>query len=148
MPLSRILLNFLRHCNSDKLLVFEALWYLLILKIQLRYSSFNALAKRYGLQMTHKESCGQDENIATLKSIRWAIWRVSRIIPWDSVCLDQALAAQRMLSRRKISGTLYLGVAKKENEELKAHAWVCLGEHFITGQAGHEEFTVVSYFGW
>jgi len=150
LPLSRILLNFLRHSNREKLLVFEALWYLMIIKIQLRYSSFNALAKRYNLQMTQNELCAQDENIETLKSIKWALWRVSRIIPWDSVCLDQALSAQRMLARRKISGVLYLGVAKKETEVkgLKAHAWVRTGKYFVTGQAGHEEFTVVSCFGW
>lgn len=140
--------NFLRRSGNEKFLVFEAVWYLAVIKILLKFISFNALTKHYNMQMTQKEPCSQNENIEMLKTIRWAIWRVSQIMPWRSVCLDQALAAQRMLSRRKIPGILYLGVAKKDNEVLKAHAWVCSGEYFVTGQAGHEEFAVVSRFKW
>jgi len=135
---------------GEKLLALEAVWYFAVIKILLRYSSFNAIAKRYGMQMTQAQRCAQCNDTNTLKTIKWAIERMSLSVPWNSVCLDKALAAQRMLARRKIEGILYLGVAKKDaqNSELKAHAWVCVNEYFITGGAGHEEFTVVSRFGW
>lgn len=135
---------------GEKLLALEAAWYLAMIKILLRSSSFNTLTKRYSMQMTQAERCGQCNDINTLKKIKWAIERMSLAVPWNSVCLDKALAAQRMLARRKIEGILYLGVAKKNDQstDLKAHAWVCCGENFITGRAGYEEFTVVSRFEW
>ncbi len=33
-------------------------------------------------------------------------------------------------------------------EKMKAHAWSQCGDNIITGGAGHEEFTVLSVFGW
>jgi hypothetical protein len=38
-------------------------------------------------------------------------------------CLDKSLALQRMLSRRKISSQIKIGVQKIQNETY-AHAWV------------------------
>ncbi|MDD3591377.1 MAG: lasso peptide biosynthesis B2 protein [Sulfurovum sp.] len=140
--------NFLRRPAGEKRLALEALWYLALIKTRLKTSSFNSLARHYGLETVESVQHGADSDIEMLKSIRWAIGRVSRSVPWSSVCLDQALAAQRMLSRRKIPGNLYLGVAKKEDAGLKAHAWVRCNGEFVTGRAGHEAFTVVSCFSW
>ncbi|MGW8169150.1 MAG: lasso peptide biosynthesis B2 protein [Sulfurovaceae bacterium] len=146
----KVLWNFLYRPIGEKLLALEAACYLAVIKILLRSTSFNAIAKRYGMQMTQAERCRQYNDIKALKTIGWAIERMSLAVPWNSVCLDKALAAQRMLARRKIDGILYLGVAKKDDQssEIKAHAWVCCGEHFITGRTEHEEFTVVSRFEW
>ena len=140
----------MHRSGGEKLLALEAAWYLALIKVQLKTSSFNGLVKRYDMQMTQAERHGQCNDIKTLKTIGWAIERMSLTVPWKSVCLDKALAAQRMLSSRKIDGILYLGVAKKDDQStgLKAHAWVRCGEQFITGRAGHEEFTIVSCFTW
>jgi hypothetical protein len=66
----------------------------------------------------------------------------------QSVCLPQAVATQWMLKRRRIAGTLYLGVAKDETqpEKLAAHAWLRCGTFILTGAAGHRQFTVVATF--
>jgi hypothetical protein len=55
-----------------------------------------------------------------------------------------------MLQKRGIAGVFYLGVAKdgEGKEKMKAHAWTQCGDRIITGGRGHEEFTVVSVFGW
>ena len=70
--------------------------------------------------------------------------------PWESACLAQSLTAQRMLKRRAIPGVFYLGVRKDENadEKMSAHAWTRCGDTIITGHKGHEDYTVVSVFGW
>lgn len=146
----KILLNFFNRSINEKLLALEAAWYLVVIKILLRFNSFNSLAKRYGMQTSRLDRYGQCNDTKTLKIIQWAIERMSLAVPWNSVCLDKALTAQRMLSRRKIDGILYLGVAKKDTQsnELKAHAWVRVDEYFIIGGVGHKEFTVVSRFIW
>ncbi len=79
-----------------------------------------------------------------------AISRAAAYTPWESLCLTQSLTAQRMLQKRGIPGVFYLGAAKDEEakEKMKAHAWSQCGDNIITGGAGHEEFTVLSVFGW
>ncbi len=78
------------------------------------------------------------------------ISRAANNTPWESACLAQSLTAQRMLKRRGIPGVFYLGVRKDENgdEKMSAHAWTRCGGTIITGQEGHEDYTVVSVFGW
>ena len=79
-----------------------------------------------------------------------AINRAAAYTPWESLCLTQSLTAQRMLQKRGIPGVFYLGAAKDEEskEKMKAHAWSQCGNSIITGAAGHEEFMVLSVFGW
>ena len=52
----------------------------------------------------------------------------------------------KMLERRQIESTLYLGTAKDESGKLIAHAWLRSGPFYITGAEGMEKFTVVSKF--
>ena len=46
----------------------------------------------------------------------------------------------KMLERRKIESTLYLGTAKDENGKMIAHAWLRSGPFYITGAEGMERF--------
>ncbi|MEA3303714.1 MAG: lasso peptide biosynthesis B2 protein [Pseudomonadota bacterium] len=70
--------------------------------------------------------------------------------PWESACLAQTLTAQRMLSNRGIGGMFHLGATMDDTseEKLKAHAWLLCGKEIITGEAGHEQYAVLSTFSW
>ena len=83
-------------------------------------------------------------------SIGKAIEQAAVHTPWESACLAQSLTAQKMLKKRGIPGAFYLGVSKDKNaeEKMKAHAWSQCAEVIITGGRGHEDFTVLSVFGW
>ena len=91
-----------------------------------------------------------EKDIKTAKLVGQAIMRASAYTPWESACLAQSLTAQKMLKKRGIPGVFYLGAAKDEESEakMKAHAWSQCGDAIITGAGGHEEFTVLSVFGW
>src|SRR6266849_5978722 len=52
-------------------------------------------------------------------SLRWT----AAVLPWRSKCLDQAMAAQRMLARRGLQSTIYYGMARDEGKKWLAHAW-------------------------
>ena len=46
-------------------------------------------------------------------------------------------------------GYFILGAKDDEKEDMmKAHAWSQCGETIITSGGGHEDFTVLSVFGW
>ncbi len=87
-----------------------------------------------------------DSRRKQLEQIAAAICRCSKTVPWKSRCFVEAITTVLMLRRRKIKGTIYLGLAK-DNGTMKAHAWLRCGNMILTGQKGMEEFTVVSSFG-
>ncbi len=82
---------------------------------------------------------------AELARIHDAIQTISQYTPWESKCLVCAIAALKMLEKRKIESTLYLGTTKEEGQ-LIAHAWLRSGPYVITGEEGMERFTVVGKF--
>ena len=84
------------------------------------------------------------------EAVGWALGVVACRTPWDSSCLVQAIAAQRMLARRDIRGTLFLGVKKGSGTPalLHAHAWVACDGGLVVGERGHQSFVVVSSFEW
>lgn len=106
---------------------------------------FNKLRRGMG---KHKE-----ESVATVdvevykeaKRISWIVTLTSSKTPWESKCLVQALTAQKMLKKKGISTTIYLGV-RKEGNEMKAHAWSRCGQYYVTGGAIRDQYTVVAKF--
>jgi hypothetical protein len=85
--------------------------------------------------------------------IGWLVAAAARVTPWKSLCLVQVLVVQRLLVKRNIPGQFYRGVRKGEALEaapagLAAHAWLQCDNSIVNGGAGHEEFAVISSFGW
>lgn len=107
-------------------------------------------------------SLAQDSiNYDLVELIRKAISRATNNMPWNTVCLPQAIAAKWMCQRRNIRSVMYLGVAKKTDAtsseqdlnamlskqiSIKAHAWLKVGDTIITGRVGHKKFTVLRMF--
>ena len=67
--------------------------------------------------------------------IIWAVTIAGQYIP-RSTCLAQALAAQIMLSRANHPSNLRIGVSRREEGKLEAHAWLESEGRVILG--GHE----------
>ena len=91
---------------------------------------------------------GSREVATQAGNIGWAVRAAAAYVPWKSSCLVQVIAAQKMLRSRGIGGVVYLGAARGEGEEFRAHAWLKCGDAFITGEAGHEDYRVLSTFSW
>jgi hypothetical protein len=89
---------------------------------------------------------------ATALDVGWAVRTAASFTPWESTCLVQVLAAQRMLQKRGIAGVFYLGATKSgvrdEPPGFLAHAWLKCNDEFITGESGHRDYTVISSFSW
>lgn len=75
-----------------------------------------------------------------------AIQLISQHTFWECKCLVRAIAALKMLERRQIESTLYLGTARDESGKMIAHAWLRSGPYYITGAEGMERFAVVGKF--
>ncbi|MEG0847286.1 MAG: lasso peptide biosynthesis B2 protein [Niameybacter sp.] len=98
---------------------------------------------------THNADSRQEEDVEVYrqaKRIAHTVSIVSHYTPWESKCLVQAMVAQYLLKRRKIPTTLYLGVAKGGEGELKAHAWLRCGQLIVTGDGARRGYKEVARF--
>ena len=117
-----------------------------IVRIAIKYIPFKYLKKYMG---KHNEESGlhvKEDEYEIIKDIKWCIDLICYRTPWESKCLVQAITAQRLLYKRGIMSTLYLGVKKNEKNEMLAHAWLRSGELFVTGGFYKDEYCQVSKF--
>jgi hypothetical protein len=112
----------------------------------LKMLKFNKLTKRLKLDLHETKFEGIAGNERVIAEISEAIDIMSRHTIWESMCLVRAIAGMKMLERRKVSSTLYLGTGKNAKGELIAHAWLRSGDQFVTGGEEKENFTVVGIF--
>jgi hypothetical protein len=66
--------------------------------------------------------------------------------PWESKCLAQAMAARALLGMSGLPYGLYLGVGRRGESGVTAHAWVCTGPVAVTGGRSFGRFAVVGAF--
>lgn len=103
------------------------------------------LEKELGVQ--GKES-PYDVDYEERKAAYWVGQRVERTCDktlWESKCLVKAMIAQRMLSKKNIPTTLYLGV-RTSKAEMLAHAWLRCGSVYVTGGDGGDNVVVGMYY--
>ncbi|WP_226677957.1 lasso peptide biosynthesis B2 protein [Mesobacillus jeotgali] len=88
----------------------------------------------------------EDSNVEILRRVSFSVNLISKYTFWESMCLVKAIAASKMLEKRGIESTLYLGTTKDETGKMIAHAWLRSGPYYITGAEGMEKFTVVGRY--
>lgn len=127
-------------------LLINAFWSLAVARCAVTLLPFRRIAVGLGDKNTESPTTDAGENRAEIEQIRWAIHAISSRLPGTRQCLVQGLAAKWMLQRRRIPSTLYFGVAKDPQGNLKAHAWLRSGSQMVTGAEGRKQFTVVATF--
>ena len=60
----------------------------------------------------------------TCNNVKKAIQRASMLTFWKNQCLIQTFVARKMLNRRNIQSTAYLGLIKVDDSKYNAHAWL------------------------
>lgn len=131
--------------KEKKILLFEAYVYLAWARI-LKNIPFSKLAPSLGVHMTETSTVDNLNNREKIRFVSDAIHIMSRYTFWESMCLVKAIAGMKMLRRRKIESTLFLGTAKDENGKMIAHAWLRSGSYIISGAEEMGKFTVVAKF--
>ncbi|PEC23143.1 lasso peptide biosynthesis B2 protein [Bacillus cereus] len=136
---------FLSLNMETKLLFLEAFIFLGWARV-LKSITFSKVAPSLGDYMNETSVAQIQPHGDTLKKVSEAISIMSRYTFWESQCLVKAIAGMKMLEKRHIESTLYLGTAKDSRGELIAHAWLRSGFFYVTGSEGMEKFTVVGSF--
>ncbi|MFD9627199.1 lasso peptide biosynthesis B2 protein [Peribacillus muralis] len=145
MKLSKKIHTFLSIKWSTKRLLIEALFFLAFGRI-FKMIPFVKGTRLLGKHMEETAYSISTLNTATAKNISNAIHIMSRYTFWESQCLVKAVAGMKMLERRGIDSTLYLGTTKNQQGELIAHAWLRSGSYYVTGAEEMAKFIVVGTF--
>ena len=118
------LLSWSRRC-----LVCEAAWCLLLARLKLLVLPFPRIARRLGqLHVPSERGLYGARDPERARIIAWAIDRAAYVLPLPLVCLPRALAAQRMLTRRRLDCRVHFSAGRATGDRsLQAHAWVDSG---------------------
>lgn len=130
---------------KDKFLYLEACFLTGIIRFKILKIPFNKLKQELGTYNVESPKDIDFKDYKEARKIRNIVTHISRYTPWESLCLVQAITVQKMLKRRGIYTTIYLGVNKDKNNDMKAHAWIRCGEMFVTGGDGTGYATVAKF---
>ena len=142
-PVATRALKFLRLPLGSKVLLLEAWITLGLCRGMVLTLPFRWIVPRLRARLPDSAHVsGQAE----ARAVGWALQVAGKYTPWKSTCLAQAIAGKRMLHRRKLPSTLFLGVRKGEEDEFEAHAWLDCDSITLTGGHDHAGYSGVSSF--
>lgn len=129
-----------KHKGITVLVWLYTAWYRFLIRfIPMRY-----LRKHFGVEGEESSQVATIEQLRYAKMISGYVNRSAENTFWESKCLVRALTAQRLLKRRNIDSTLYLGVGK-DKDKMIAHAWLRCGSLSVTGGDGSGYAIVARY---
>lgn len=67
-----------------------------------------------------------------IRRTRWAILKAAGRLPFAK-CLPQAMAAQTLLGMQGYASTIRIGVRRKDDGQIGAHAWLLCGDQIVVG---------------
>lgn len=152
------LVNVAEVGSQRRRLALEALFALVQARLARKSRSFKRVVE--GMERSQESGVNhpvRDDQAATACLVRWAIIAVSKRLPWTATCLEQAIAARKMLAKRRIPGTLQIGLEGHDPSDARAfeaHAWTTVGDvvvtdgQLITGETGHEQYSVLARYRW
>ena len=119
----------------------EALGRLWQARIELILSGWAQTLKRAERRASSGGSMAEDDLEEMVRRCERALRRMNRFVP-GATCIHRALAAQRMLLRRRASCRIVIGL-RRGTQDVEGHAWVEAGDGdrtvcaFFTDDAGY-----------
>jgi hypothetical protein len=145
--------RFARLSHQQRILLLEASVLLIAARLGIKALPFHILVVVSGHCVRPDQSVPEDtaqklpnDAAATAMKIGWAVRCAARRLPFEFVCLPQALTANWMLRRRKLRPELHLGVKVSPNAPMQAHAWLDCAGIPVTGYPVTADFGEVAKF--
>lgn len=139
--------RFLRLPFAEQALFLEACVGLTIALIRIRLATLLGYERLLGaIAADAAPDDGRKPDAHALARVSQAVARAAHHHPARPTCLPQALAARHMLRRRGLASTLILGLARKPDGALQAHAWLDAGGVHVTGGAQAPAFVPIQRF--
>lgn len=133
-------------------LLLEAVVWLGMARLLLLVVPFPRIARRLGRFLPPEEGRHQafpvsppPEQADLAGAVGWAVSRAARHMPFQAVCLPQAMAAKVMLGRRGVPSVLSFGLTKTL-KGVESHAWLAAAGVEVTGYPVRHDFTEIGCF--
>lgn len=126
--------------------VMEALFTAIFVRIIFIFLPFSEVIKLLGTPGSEPVGEISNEISADICTINDALSLIQKNSILKMSCYVQALTAKKMLKRRKIVSTVYLGFCRDENGILKGHAWLSTGNFLFTGRVDLSSYSIHSCF--
>lgn len=135
------LIRFTKLSLKNQLLLIEASIYTIWAWFMIRIFSF----KRY-LNWLKNPPEQQTPNEKEVLSVYRTLRKIHKYAFWPTTCYTEAISARLILKRKNIKSKIFLGMTKKDDGELLAHAWTKVGDKIITGGGNLESYKVLYIF--
>lgn len=149
----RLFCRFTQVDNRRRILAVEAVAWLLLARLALVFIPFPRLARRLGTfvqpndaRVMQAGTRASNDQIRSAEDISWAVTRAARYVPFNAVCLPQAMAARVMLKRRGVRSVLHFGAGRGLDKPLDAHAWLDAAGVEVTGYPVAKNFAEIGCF--
>lgn len=130
--------------NHRKGLTISVWLYAALYRARIQFVPMKYLKKTFGIEGEESPQEGRLEDYRYARLVARYVNQSAGKTPWESKCLVRALTAQRLLKKKQIPTTLYLGVGT-ENGAMVAHAWLRTGNMYVTGGNGEGYAVVATY---
>lgn len=130
--------------NKFKAETLLSYWYSAVFRLQILLIKPKHLKKHWGEEGKESPEEETHEIYKYAASVSRIVNRICTKTSWESKCLVRALTAQKLLKRKKIHSTMYLG-CRLEEGKMVAHAWLRVGKMYVTGGNG-ADYAVVDRF--
>ncbi len=135
--------GFLHLSWTDRFVLLQAALLVGVVTLGLRVTTFRALQRLLDRRAGPPRPRPAEADEAIRDKVVWAVRVGSRFIP-GATCLPQTLAVQALLRRRgySVPTRIRIGVAKRDQGELAAHAWVENHEQIVIyDPEDHSQYT-------
>jgi hypothetical protein len=114
--------------------------WLLSARLALIFIPFPRLARQLGTfvppsdpRALQASTTYSQDDVLVAEAVGWAVTRAARHVPFEAVCLPQAMAARIMLKRRGVNSVLHFGAQMGQDKPIDAHAWLDAAGVEVTG---------------
>jgi hypothetical protein len=156
--LRRRLVRLAQVGHHRRAVLIEAVAWLLVARLSLIFVSFPRLARRFGTVVApadpralRAKSANEPDQARVAEEVGWAVTRAARHVPFNAVCLPQAMAARIMLKRRGVDSVLHFGARigrdkMGQDKPIDAHAWLDAAGVEVTGYPVANTFAEIACF--
>lgn len=135
--------KFLTFAPADRRLLLTAAFSLVMVRMGLWVLPFGVLRRLLERLMRRTRPCRRAALPSAMR-ISWAVEVASRTVPGTGRCLTKALTAHMLLRRAGYPSRLCIGVARKGERRLGAHAWVESESKVLVGGRGASHYVALS----
>jgi Transglutaminase-like superfamily len=127
---------------AERLRLVEAAFFLALARLAILVMPFRRI-----VPWLERSPDSPHHDAEAIADVRQAVESAARNVPWNAVCLPQAMACKAMLARRGQGSALHIGAARGTRDELMAHAWLVAGGEIVIGEDGSNDMTPLARFG-